>query len=141
MAKDNSDHPEPLEPSSGFKVAAKSVQEIEVPPEKPNKEYFDEYCKLYINNYILTEQLNGLKREHKELQEKLKTAEVIGYFTRKSELRSPTGPLRRCRTKPRRKSDAESEERKMRWSGPSSVQSRAATRPMGRLGSIGPKTV
>ena len=62
--------------SSGFMITSKMIHDIEVPPEKPNKEYYDEYCKSFIINYILTEQLNTLRRENKDLNEKYKTLEV-----------------------------------------------------------------
>ena len=62
------DNSEIVDASSGFKSKGKPLNDIEVAPEKPNKEYFEEFCKLYINNYILNEQLLGLKKENKELR-------------------------------------------------------------------------
>ena len=70
------DHGDGLNSASGFVITSKTLHDIEVPPEKPNKEYYDEYCKLFINNYILTEQLNTLRRENRELMEKYRSLEV-----------------------------------------------------------------
>lgn len=70
-----------LQANSGFMISNKTLHDIEVPPEKPNKEYYDEYCKLFINNYILTEQLNVLRRENRELLDKYKSLEVVQSLT------------------------------------------------------------
>jgi hypothetical protein len=59
------------------KPAGAKIPDIEVPPEKANKDYFEDYNKLFFNNCILTEQYNGLRKENKELQEKLKNLEVV----------------------------------------------------------------
>ena len=79
------DNSEIVDASSGFKSKGKPLNDIEVAPEKPNKEYFEEFCKLYINNYILNEQLLGLKKENKELLEKHRLLEVGLEVTRETE--------------------------------------------------------
>ena len=52
------------------------LQDIEVPPEKPNRDYYDDYCKLYIVNYILMDKFNELRKENRDLLEKYKAFEV-----------------------------------------------------------------
>lgn len=79
----NLDHMDASKLSSGFMITNKMIHDIEVPPEKPNKEYYDEYCKLFINNYILTEQLNTLRRENKDLADKYRSIEVNSISCRK----------------------------------------------------------
>ena len=65
-----------IEQSSAFKIKNIFHTDIEVPPERPGKEYFDEFCKLHVSNFMLTEQMNGLQKENKELLEKYRMLEV-----------------------------------------------------------------
>lgn len=83
------DYGDHLHSTSGFMVSNKTLHDIEVPPEKPNKEYYDEYCKLFINNYILTEQLNALRRENRELLDKYRSLEVDSSLTEKTNANGP----------------------------------------------------
>jgi len=113
------DNSEIVDASSGFKSKPKTLADAEVAPEKPNKEYFDEFCKLYINNYILNEQLFGLKKENKELLEKLRVLEVDLRLTREAEQheQQPLEPERRQRRRDRGR-EAQEEAEKEERSGP-----------------------
>lgn len=63
--------------ASKFKLLSQTLGDSEVPPEKPQKLYYEEYVILCLNNLVLHEKLISLKTENKELAEKLKNLEVV----------------------------------------------------------------